>query len=139
MATQEISTVSVRLAGVGYETAIDADGHGLISDVDASKGGRDAGPDPHELLLASLGACTVMTVRMYADRKGWPLRSVVATATHEARRSDGAPSHLFSINLRIDADLTDEQRTRLMEIAHRCPIHRALVEPKSIIITTSDA
>lgn len=139
MATLEISTVSARLAGDGYQTAIDADGHGMTSDVDASKGGRDAGPDPHELLLASLGACTVMTVRMYADRKGWPLRSVTATASHEARRSDGVQSHLFSIDLRIDADLTDEQRTRLVEIAHRCPIHRALMEPKTIDITSPDA
>jgi putative redox protein len=98
-------------------------GHVLVADEPESNGGRDAGPAPHEFLLAGLGACTSMTVKMYADRKGWPLRSVDVTV--EGRHDD---ARIFIIDRTIvfEGDLTEEQRDRLLDIANKCPVHKTL-------------
>ena len=131
---QDLTTVSVRMGRKPYSTEVSTDSHSFLMDVDASKGGGDSGPDPHELLLASLGACTVMTVKMYADRKGWPIDSIDAKASHATERTDEGMRHRFVVDMTIKGDLDEEQRARLIDIAHRCPIHRALVEPKSVEI-----
>lgn len=82
---------------------------------------------PGELLAGSLAACTVVTLRMYADRKGWPLASVVA---HVDYTSDPATKRSrFVMKLILNGDLNDDQRGRLLEMADRCPIHRALQNP----------
>lgn len=98
-------------------------GHTLTADEPAANGGSDAGPEPHEFLLAGLGACTSMTVKLYADGKGWPLRSVDVTV--EGHHDD---TRTFMINRTIvlEGDLTEEQRKRLLEIANKCPVHRTL-------------
>ncbi len=98
-------------------------GHVLTADESVASGGADAGPEPHEFVLAGLGACTSMTVKLYADRKGWPLRSVDVTV--EGHHDD---TRAFIINRTIvlEGDLTDEQRKRLLEIANKCPVHRTL-------------
>lgn len=96
--------------------------HRLVADEPVAAGGEDAGPTPHEWLLAALGACTSMTVKMYADRKGWPLRHVEVKLTGE-RTTEG---YAIKRVCRFEGDLDDEQRARLVEIAEKCPVHKTL-------------
>lgn len=96
--------------------------------------GDDKGPTPHKLLLAALGSCVTMTIRMYADRKQWPLERVAVQATHDRRPSDDSDGddgkrHLIDyigVRLTLEGDLTGEQLERLHTIAQRCPVHRTL-------------
>lgn len=116
-------TVRVHKAPVGtLAQVIETDPHTLLTDVGRDDGGDDLAPDPHALLDAALGACTALTVKMYAARKGWPLENADVTITHEE-----SPGHyrLHRV-VTLRGDLTDEQRARLMEIANKCPIHRIL-------------
>jgi putative redox protein len=118
----------------GYATDVRAGSHRLRSDEPASAGGTDTGPEPYELLLAALGACTAMTLRMYATRKGWPLQDVevklrhsrvwaqdVADAEHKTGRID-----VIDCAIELHGPLDDEQRRRLLEISTHCPVHRTL-------------
>lgn len=110
-----------------------AGGHGFLADEPRRLGGTDMGPTPYDLLLAALGACTSMTLRVYADRKRWPLEAVRVTLSHTRHHAgDSAhadePRRLEVIRraIALDGDLDEEQRRRLMEIADRCPVHRTL-------------
>lgn len=94
----------------------------LQADEPTAVGGEALGPTPHELVLAGLGACKSMTMKMYATRKGWPLASVRVELT--GAHVDGV--YRIHATLTIEGDLTDEQRQRLREIADRCPVHRTL-------------
>ena len=124
------------LARTGDEflTEILAGEHSLLSDEPASVGGTDLGPTPYDLLLSSLGACTGMTLRMYADRKKWPLQEVLVHLQHEKRHAsdceecESPASKLDHIDKEIQliGDLDDAQRARLLEISARCPVHRTL-------------
>jgi putative redox protein len=107
---------TARIGKDHYRTEISVGGHDLVADEGPALGGKNVGPAPYDLLLAGLGACTAITLRMYADRKGWPLESVeVGLRLHNAG------------GLRIDrvltiAGLDDEQRARLADIAERTPV-----------------
>ena len=96
--------------------------HTLVADEPVADGGNDAGPQPHELLLAALGSCTAMTLRLYAARKKWPL-SAVHVRLDGARRGDA-----FVIRRRIvvDGGLSADERERLHAIADKCPVHKTL-------------
>lgn len=96
--------------------------HQLLAGVGAPNGGNDEGPNPHELVEAALAACTIITVQMYANRKGIKLES---TDVAVKITSEGADS-VFSLELSFRGDLTDEERTRLAQIASHCPIHKLL-------------
>jgi uncharacterized OsmC-like protein/alpha/beta superfamily hydrolase len=126
--------VATRTGAEGYRTEIRMRQHGLVADEPAAVGGEDTGPTPYELLAAALGTCTSMTLRMYADRKGWPLEEVTVQLRHsrvhavdEAQCEDRAP-RLDQIDRTVEVrgPLSDEQRARLLEIADRCPVHRTL-------------
>lgn len=111
------------------------EGKSFLIDEPKSLGGDDAGPDPYTLLLAALGGCISLTVTMYARRKNWPLESVkVRLSQQRIHANDCADCesategfvHRIERSVMLEGDLTDEQRTRLQEIAHKCPIHKTL-------------
>jgi putative redox protein len=125
--------VSVSTAGGKFKQTVRIGPHELVSDEPVKSGGSDQGPAPHELLLAALGSCTSMTVRMYAERKAWPLGRVEVSVS--AARED----ERFRIRRRIhlEGELSDEQRERLLEIANKCPVHRTLsgtIQIESVLI-----
>lgn len=111
-----------------------SDTHQWIADEPTRVGGRNAGPDPYEHLLASVGTCTAMTLRMYAARKKWPLESAEVVLRHlrehgkDCEDCDDKPVQLDVIDrdITLHGELTDEQRTRLMAIADKCPVHKTL-------------
>lgn len=108
--------------------------HRLVSD-EPPPGGEDAGPGPYDLLLGALGSCTVMTLRLYAERKGWPLRGVeVRLDTHkeyardceECESDPAARVDVIEREITLEGELSPEQVGRLRQIADRCPVHRTL-------------
>ena len=130
-------TVVVAETGEGKFTQVLLDGrHALAAGEPVDVGGNDTGPGPYELLLMSLGACTSMTLRLYAARKQMPLDRVIVRLTHAKRYFDDCkdcgdkPVMLDHIG----APLSGEQRARLLEIAEKCPVHRTLTS--KIVIDT---
>ncbi|MGA7540711.1 MAG: OsmC family protein [Steroidobacteraceae bacterium] len=117
-----------------YVEEISVGEHRLLADEPQGAGGTDAGPDPYELLLAALGSCTCITVRMYAARKRWPLEAVHVALTHAKVHSedcagcDTAARSMDQIEMQITLTgaLSADQRERLLEIAGKCPVHRTL-------------
>lgn len=118
--------------------------HQLLADEPLAVGGTDTGPSPYEFLAAGLGACTAMTIRLYARRKEIPLTHVAVDVTHgrdhlkDCEDCEKSPSKIdvFTRSVTLQGDMTDDQRAALMRIADRCPVHRTLTE-KSIIETLS--
>ena len=109
-----------------YQQAVTAGQHQLIADEPASMGGGDAGPAPFDFIMAGLGACTSMTLRMYAERKGLALTRVSVALSHEKVEVDGVMRDRINRTITLEGGLSDEQRQRLLEIANKCPVHRAL-------------
>lgn len=132
--------VAAFLEGAGFTTAIKAGNHGLISDEPTSFGGNDLGPTPYDLLVAGLGACTAMTVKMYAQRKKWPLEEVMVHLQHnkihaeDCKNCDEKIVGLDEIErvMEFEGDLSDEQKKRLLDIAEKCPVHKTLENKVSI-------
>jgi uncharacterized OsmC-like protein/alpha/beta superfamily hydrolase len=126
--------VVARLGESGYTTDIMAGKHGFIADESESLGGADFGPSPYELLNASLGACTAMTLQMYARRKKWDLQEVQVHLSFSRSYKDDCEHcdehdrrlDVFDREIEIKGNLDDAQRKRLLEIANKCPIHRTL-------------
>jgi putative redox protein len=116
----------VRTGQARYHTEILIGGHSLVADEPERAGGTDTGPTPFGLLMAALGACTTITLRMYADRKEWPLEEIGVRLDHRKLESDEPKTAEISQTLELVGPLNAKQRERLLEIAHRCPVHRAL-------------
>ncbi len=126
--------VIVRGDAAGFAQEIVVGPHRLAADEPTPAGGRDTGPNPYDLLLASLGACTSMTVGLYARRKQWPLETVTVRLRHakihaadctDCETREGMVDRI-EVAVELAGTLSDEQRTRLLEIAERCPVHRTL-------------
>lgn len=138
--------VTVESEGRGFAQRIAAGRHVLPADEPASAGGTDTGPNPYDLLLAALGACTSMTLRMYAARKKWPLEKVIVRLRHgrihaqdcaDCETKEGSIDR-FEREIEMHGDLSQEQRQRLLEIAELCPVHRTLVGEKKIVTRLAD-
>lgn len=134
--------VKVRLFGESYTSEIKTPFHHLIADEPKEVGGENLGPTPYDLLMASLGTCTVMTLKMYAERKKWKLDEIVVYLDHDKVHQEdsiefeepGSKISRFTRTLEIKGDLTPEIKERLLEIADKCPVHRTLTE--EILIET---
>ena len=132
--------VFVKGSEVRYVQTVSVGHHLFKADEPFDVGGRDAGPNPFELLLAALGTCTSITVRMYADRKGLPLEDVQVRLAYATVQAEDCDTHNddaelvdgIQEELIVVGDLSEAQRRRLAEIAARCPVHRTLGSPISI-------
>lgn len=131
----EIQTVEVEetLNG-GYTQTMRVGKHELIADEPENLGGNDNGPSPYDYLLMGLGACTSITIRMYAKRKQFPLEHVRVKLTHQKIHADDCADcetrqgkvDEITREIFLEGNLSDEQRQRLLEIANRCPVHRTM-------------
>ena len=125
-----------------------SNGQTIITDEPSGVGGEDAGPDPYSLLLAGLGSCISMTVTLYARRKQWPLEQVIVRLRQNRVHSKDCQEcaenfegyvHRIQRSVTLVGNLTDEQRTRLQEISHKCPVHKTLTSPIVIADPKDDA
>ena len=123
-----------------FQQEIISGGHRLVADEPKNVGGLDSGPGPYDLLLAALGACTSMTLRLYADGKKWPLTRVEVRLRHdriyaidcaECETKEGLIDHIERV-ITLEGDLDVSQRARLMEMADKCPVHRTLTSEVEI-------
>ena len=119
--------------GSALRTEVVANGYTLVADEPIGMGGTNSGPTPYDYLLAALGACTAMTVRMYADHKKWSLESVAVRLQHqkvyrhcEECQTRDRKIDRIGLELELSGALGESQRRRLLEIAERCPVHQAL-------------
>jgi uncharacterized OsmC-like protein/alpha/beta superfamily hydrolase len=140
-------TVLVEETGAGrLQVRIAAGRHALLADEPLAAGGLDSGPNPYELLAAALGACKTMTMRLYAERKGWPLsRARVAVRHGKVHAADCADCETregrvdeFRCEIALEGALDAEQRARIFEIAERCPVHRTLTGEIKIRATLAE-
>ena len=117
-----MNRADVRFGTGKLNQAISVGTHSLVADVSMAEGGDATGPSPHDYLAVALGACTSMTLKMYAVRKAWPLRDARTTVT--ILEADGVAR--FARAITLVGELEAEQKTRLLEIANRCPVHKLL-------------
>ncbi len=128
------SLVSVETASGKFQQTVTVGKHVFLADEPESFGGTDSGPSPYDLLLAALGSCTSMTMKMYADRKGIALEAVHIVLEHSREHVDDCLScnnddnriDVIDRSIVLQGDLTDEERRKLLEIAEKCPVHRTL-------------
>jgi putative redox protein len=113
-----------RRNGGGYRHDVAIREHAVTVDEQEDSGGTDEGPDPQEMLAASLASCTAITVEMYAKRKGWDIGELQVEVDYEPAQR-GSPTK-FHMTLQMPKELPEEQRERLMQIAAKCPVHRTL-------------
>jgi uncharacterized OsmC-like protein len=126
--------VIATIGASGLATQIEAGGYRLLADEPLPKGGKGTAPSPYDYLLASLGACTAMTLRMYADRKGWPLLGVTVALRHSRIYAEDCVDcekktgkiDVIEREISLLGSLDDTQRARLLQIADHCPVHRTL-------------
>ncbi len=128
----DLDSVFVRETGAGlFQVDIQAAGTHFLADEPVAFGGMGSGPDPYDLLAAALGACTTMTLRLYARRKAWPLEAVSVRVAH-ARGGLNARD-AFTREITVTGALDEAQRARLAEIADRCPVHQTLERGAEVV------
>ena len=128
----DLDAVTVTETGVGrYQVEVMAGGAAFLADEPVAAGGLGSGPNPYDLLASALGACTAMTLRLYASRKGWPLERVTVRVLHT--RFGPQRRDRFAREITLVGGLEADQARRLLEIADRCPVHRTLEQGSEII------
>lgn len=115
---------TARRTNSGFRHEVEIRSHEVVVDEQTDNGGSDEGPDPQEMLAASLASCTAITIEMYAKRKGWQIGDVQVAVDYEPAQR-GSPTK-FNLVLKLPKELPEEQRERLMQIAAKCPVHRTL-------------
>lgn len=125
-----MKVVARRTGGYAHDVEIEG-GHVIRIDEPTAAGGSDTGPAPTRLLAASLAGCTAITIEMYAERNGWEVGQVEVDVDVEYR--DGAPLS-FAVTLRLPAELSDEQRKRLLVVAGKCPVHKLIAGETEVTV-----
>jgi putative redox protein len=129
-----------------FQQSVSMGPHHMLADEPVAADGEDSGPGPYDFLLAGLGACTSMTLRLYADRKSLPLQRTTVTLKHskihaedcaECETRDGMLDQIDRV-IAMEGDLDAEQRKRLLEIADKCPVHRTLTSEVHIVTRAAD-
>ena len=115
----------------GYEHEVEMREHRLVADEPEDNGGADRGPKPTELLAAALASCTAITIEMYADRKEWDLGRVEVNVNFTEASASEPPK--FGVQIQVQAELDEEQRERILVIAGKCPVHRALASKDTVL------
>lgn len=128
-----MASIQASIGARRYQTSLVSASNSYVADEPLDAGGGDTGFSPSELLASSLAACTCITLRMYADRKGWPLDDVQVTVALDPDTKKDISE--ISCAISLIGDLSDEQRGRLMDIAKKCPIHKTLTRPIRISTT----
>ena len=143
---EEQKEVVIHGDGEGFHQEIFVDSHRLAADEPPESGGSGRGPDPYDLLLASLGACTSITITMYAQSEGLPLRGVTTRLQHSNVHADDCAEceteegkiDWIELHIELEGPLSDEQRSQLLEIAEKCPVHQTLTSETVIKIGSGD-
>jgi uncharacterized OsmC-like protein len=138
--TLEAGVVLVRGSAAGFAQEINAGRHRLLADEPVADGGTDTGPGPYDLLLGALGACTSMTIALYARRKRWPLDDVEVRLWHSRVHAEDCAEcetkegmlDVIECEISLSGGLSQDQRGQLVQIAGRCPLHRTLTSKISI-------
>ncbi len=112
-----------------YRTEIHIQPHVILADEPKDMGGQDLGPAPAELLLSSIGSCKAITMRMYADRKQWDLTGAEISLSISKQTGELQDTNFIKCHIRLDGNLDETQRQRLLKIADKCPIHKILSNP----------
>ena len=132
--------VTVRGDANGFAQKIEVGSHQLTADEPVSFGGTDSGASPYDLILAALGACTSMTIGLYARKRKWPVEKITVSLQHskihakdcdDCETKDGRIDRI-NMEIHVDGSLTEEQRSKLMEVAGRCPVHQTLTSEINI-------
>jgi putative redox protein len=132
--------VIVHGTAAGFAQEVEVGSHEVYADEPVSFGGTDSGPSPYDLLLAALGSCTSMTIGFYARKRRWPLENITVSLRHskihaidceECETKEGKIDRI-ELDIQMTGSLTAEQRTKLMEIAGKCPVHQTLTSEINI-------
>ncbi len=135
MTTQNKNPITVRTGRDHYRTEIKIRDHLIFADEPTERGGTNLGPTPTEYMAAALGSCISITLRMYADRKEWPLEDIIVNVSHERLmakdceecESESGKVDRIEVELEFTGPLDDKQIARLMQIAGKCPVHRSFL------------
>jgi len=141
------TVVSIKDKTNKFLTQIQTGKHSILADEPTDVGGEDLGPSPYQLLTSALGACTAMTMRMYADRKGWEIEEIKVHLNHDKRYSDDCSDcekptskiDHFERIIEVDSQLDEKQLQRLLEIANKCPVHRTLEGDVKVITSLKES
>ncbi len=135
MASSGKKIVHIHHGTENYKTVMTAGRHELLADEPLDQAGMDTGPDPYDYLLMSLGACTAITLKMYADRKKWPVEDVFVEMTHQKTPPTSLENSGTAATQKIDriekeilirGDLDESQLQRMLQISHKCPVNKTL-------------
>jgi putative redox protein len=118
-----------------YTTQIRSGKHTIVADEPLELGGEDKGVNPNELFLASLGSCTAITLRMYADRKEWPVDRILVDLKMDIVKANQAQTTYIKKHITIEGDISEEQKQRMLKVADSCPLHRIMTNP--IVISSN--
>ena len=131
-------TTLVAETGLGrYQVEVRVGKTAFLADEPVEAGGLGSGPNPYDLLNAALGACKTMTIRLYANRKNWPLKRAEVAVRH--RRADLNAQDIFEVEVTLEGALDENQRAKLMEIADRCPVSVTLTRGSQVHSTLKPA
>jgi putative redox protein len=119
-----------------FQVTVCAGGLEFLADEPTEVGGLGSGPNPYDLLCSALGACTVMTLRLYADRKGWKLARTRVRVLHHSNGLNARDR--FAREISLEGELSEDQRRRLLEIAGRCPVHLTLERGSDVVTVLAD-